>query len=318
MGREIPSNHIEYIRGRPYVPYASLLDIAHQDGLISISAEFITVTESLATATATVKFKDGRVFTESGEATPTNVTSYVRPSFARMALTRAKGRALRDALNVDLVTSEEMPDMTTPTIPEAGVPASQDRIDYLSYLLTGRGVRPELTRTLIEIMTSSGEPMSRVIDASINRVSQRTRLPDGWFRAYIKMLRELHGIDQRDVVAHLMEVYQKDTPNALLDHEQKALINWICSKNNILKHDSNPPEQEEVTETTFDWVALIDSISTHTGHEYADVENWILSTYAADGQEITDLPESCVDAIASQDLNEIGAAIDIYMGDTGG
>ena len=40
--------------------------------------------------------------------TPENVGSKVRPHFARLALTRAKARCLRDALNISLCAVEEL------------------------------------------------------------------------------------------------------------------------------------------------------------------------------------------------------------------
>jgi hypothetical protein len=52
-------------------------------------------------------FEDGRRFEGSGDATPSNVTKKVAPHFRRVALTRAKSRALRDALNIDMVAVEE-------------------------------------------------------------------------------------------------------------------------------------------------------------------------------------------------------------------
>ena len=46
-------------------------------------------------------------FTAVGDATPENVTARIAPHFIRMADTRAKARALRDALNIGAVTLEE-------------------------------------------------------------------------------------------------------------------------------------------------------------------------------------------------------------------
>ena len=59
-------------------------------------------------AQATASFQDGRRFVESGDATPENVHFGVRPHFARLALTRAKARALRDALNIGICAVEEL------------------------------------------------------------------------------------------------------------------------------------------------------------------------------------------------------------------
>jgi hypothetical protein len=53
-------------------------------------------------------FADGRVYAESGDADPSNVNKSVKPHWKRMALVRAKSRALRDALGLDLCAVEEM------------------------------------------------------------------------------------------------------------------------------------------------------------------------------------------------------------------
>jgi len=45
---------------------------------------------------------------ECADATPTNVGAKVKAHFARMALTRAKARGLRDALNIAMCSVEEM------------------------------------------------------------------------------------------------------------------------------------------------------------------------------------------------------------------
>ena len=84
------------------------LHLAHERGLQELEATFITVTEALAVAQATAIFTDGRRFTESGDATPDNVHFDVRSHFARLALTRAKARALRDALNIGMCAVEEL------------------------------------------------------------------------------------------------------------------------------------------------------------------------------------------------------------------
>jgi hypothetical protein len=82
--------------------------MAHEQGLIELKAEFISVTDTLALAAAYAVFKDGRKFWDAADATPTNVRAQVKAHFARMALTRAKARALRDALNISMVSLEEL------------------------------------------------------------------------------------------------------------------------------------------------------------------------------------------------------------------
>jgi hypothetical protein len=104
----IPTEFVTTIHGKEFVQYGGLLAMAHAQGLSSLQAELLTVTPELATARATATFADGRTFTEAADATPDNVNAQVRKHFARCALTRAKSRALRDALNIGIVALEEL------------------------------------------------------------------------------------------------------------------------------------------------------------------------------------------------------------------
>jgi hypothetical protein len=106
----IPAQFITYLHGKAFVQFGGLLAMAHEHGLQSLTARFITVEADLATAEATAVFEDSRRFTECGDASPDNVGDKVRPHFARMALTRAKARALRDALNIGMCSVEELSD----------------------------------------------------------------------------------------------------------------------------------------------------------------------------------------------------------------
>ena len=104
----IPAQFITQIHGKDFVQYAGLLAMAHDRGLWGITARFISVDSELALAEATADFKDGSSFSECADATPGNVTSKIKPHFARMALTRAKARCLRDALNISVCSVEEL------------------------------------------------------------------------------------------------------------------------------------------------------------------------------------------------------------------
>jgi hypothetical protein len=104
----IPAQFLTEIHGKVFVQYAGLLAMAHERGLVNLSAHFISVNNDIALAEATAEFADGKVFKECADATPGNVNAKIRPHFPRMALTRSKARALRDALNIGVCSVEEM------------------------------------------------------------------------------------------------------------------------------------------------------------------------------------------------------------------
>jgi hypothetical protein len=104
----IPEEYYTTIHGNKYVKYAGLLALAHDHGLMELKAEFVSVTADLALASAYAVFQDGHKFWDAADATPTNVKDAVKAHFPRMALTRAKARCLRDALNITDPSAEEM------------------------------------------------------------------------------------------------------------------------------------------------------------------------------------------------------------------
>ena len=102
-------------QGRMFCLYAGLLDLAHQQGLTSIHTQLIQVPSeankntAICTAIVTLE-KDGQVrtFAGIGDAAPNNVAPAMQTCLIRMAETRAKGRALRDAVNVGVAAFEEL------------------------------------------------------------------------------------------------------------------------------------------------------------------------------------------------------------------
>ncbi len=106
----IPPQHIVMIQGKAFVKFAGLLKMAHEHGLVTLTADWIYNDAELSLAHAVAVFENGRRFEESGDASPGNVTRMVAVHFRRVALTRAKARVLRDALGVDLVAIEELAD----------------------------------------------------------------------------------------------------------------------------------------------------------------------------------------------------------------
>ena len=110
---KINEKFIVNLKGKDFVTYEGLLDLAHQEGLISIETELLQIPSKengdIAIAKAIAKTKD-RIFIDIGDASPNSVNGMIRPHIIRMASTRAKARALRDLTNVGMTAVEELGD----------------------------------------------------------------------------------------------------------------------------------------------------------------------------------------------------------------
>ncbi len=108
---EIKPEFLVQREGRNFVLYAGLLDMAHQSGLKSIVTTLIQIPSpdngNVAICQAIVETEKG-TFSGIGDASPDNVTRIMRQHIIRMAETRAKARALRDAVNVGVAALEEL------------------------------------------------------------------------------------------------------------------------------------------------------------------------------------------------------------------
>jgi hypothetical protein len=103
------------------VTYQGLLSRAHDEGLKRVATELVQApseaNERTAITKATVETEKG-VFEALGDASPENVNSFIVPHLIRMAETRAKARALRDAVNVGILSAEELLGEDAPAEPE--------------------------------------------------------------------------------------------------------------------------------------------------------------------------------------------------------
>jgi hypothetical protein len=110
-------------QGKQYVLFAGLLDEAHAQGLVAIDTDLVQVPDdsngqvAVTKATVTIEKPDrstGEVqqatYSGIGDASPQNVGRNIVPHLIRMSETRAKARALRDAVNVGASSLEELHD----------------------------------------------------------------------------------------------------------------------------------------------------------------------------------------------------------------
>ena len=102
-------------QGKSFALYAGLLDLAHEKVLQSITTELVQVPNEgnnrTAICTAVVTMQKGesvQSFTGIGDAAPNNVAPAMQTCLIRMAETRAKARALRDATNIGVAAFEEL------------------------------------------------------------------------------------------------------------------------------------------------------------------------------------------------------------------
>lgn len=106
--------HVISLQGQEFVTYEGLLGEAHARGLKAIRTRLVQLPDAnngqTAVVTAEVELEGGQVFTGIGDANPGNVSSMIAKHLIRMAETRSKARALRDAVNIGMTAIEELGD----------------------------------------------------------------------------------------------------------------------------------------------------------------------------------------------------------------
>jgi hypothetical protein len=110
----IDPKFIAYRNGKPFPLYAGVLDAATRTGLMGLTTTLIQIPSPenmmVAIVSARAVFEDGRVFEDVGDASPLNCAEQLVSALIRMASTRAKGRCLRDSVNVGQTMFEELPE----------------------------------------------------------------------------------------------------------------------------------------------------------------------------------------------------------------
>lgn len=151
---EIDRTYVINRQGKDYVLYVGLLDAAHRAGLRRLATEIVQFPTDangltcIVHATAEIHTPDGDgiplLFDGIGDATPANVSKGVGPHYIRVAETRSKARALRDALNVtaeladDGHSDEPVPLLTNDAAPRRATPAPPQEY-HATTVTTGAG-----------------------------------------------------------------------------------------------------------------------------------------------------------------------------------
>lgn len=108
---EIRNDMGQVVGTKEVVLYQGLLNKAHEEGLKRISTQLTQIPgeENHLTAIVTAEVEvDNGIFCGIGDANPSNVAPMIVPHLIRAAETRAKARALRDAVNIGVVALEEL------------------------------------------------------------------------------------------------------------------------------------------------------------------------------------------------------------------
>ena len=114
LSQDFRDEFVKSLQGKEFILYGGLITLAHAQGIKGIQTELLQApskdNDQMAIVRATVTDKDGNEWHGLGDADDTNVNKNIAKHKIRMAETRAKGRALRDALGLDILMDSELAD----------------------------------------------------------------------------------------------------------------------------------------------------------------------------------------------------------------
>lgn len=200
---KIDERFIVNLRGKQFVTYEGLLDLAHQNKLKSIKTELIQIpskennNQCIMKAIATTE--DGKVFEGYGDADTSNVNSMISKHIIRMAETRAKARALRDLTNVGMTALEELGDE------EVDEPVNRSSSNTQSNTRQAK-------------VSNIDKDKQAIVDNSLASDKQLN---------YIYKLAKQKNYSPESMARYIKEAYGKDSSKALTKKEANELIEML-------------------------------------------------------------------------------------------
>lgn len=221
-------------QGRAFCLYAGLLDLAHQQGLKSIHTELVQIPSEannrVAICTATVVLeKDGveRTFNGIGDAAPNNVAPAMQSCLIRMAETRSKARALRDAVNIGVAAFEELGDEDAcDGAPERGYATAPYRSTRSASPVRANGgngaaVRPAISRSV------EGTPAPAEVKAE-----SRSTATDPATETQVEAIRSLCRRQSLEPESAAKEKFEVESLSKLTQAQASELIRHLNSRAN--------------------------------------------------------------------------------------
>jgi hypothetical protein len=206
---EIKNRSGQPVGFKEVVTYQGLLSKAHEEGLSRVKTSLLQIpaedNRQVAIVKAEVETGNG-VYEGLGDASPENVNTFIVPHLIRMAETRAKARALRDAVNVGVVSFEELDG--TESGPDSIDPGSGDRVPQ-GGIPAPAGLRP--------------------LPSSIRRLAGVPDLMSEAQRRYLFRIVAGQGLQGETAEQYLHELFEVDSLTKVTKAEATAMIDRLLN-----------------------------------------------------------------------------------------
>lgn len=167
--------YIEVIEGRDFIRYDGLIELAH-DKIASIDVDLIALptpeNDYTAIVKATITDTQGHKWSAIGDASNTTCAPGLAPHKIRIAETRAKGRALRDMLNVGMPMYEEIFLATSQqTSVEENAPITLEQIARFQQFIDSGALTKDEARSIM-VRTLNKESLQHLTRAEADALLQ--------------------------------------------------------------------------------------------------------------------------------------------------